>query len=119
MTTGTTLGEDSQAVGERAKQSAKPSFLCQVVFIALGLLMLAAADFKTYEIYSQPMPRPSMVGSLALICFESCFGTWLLIGVRSAAVASFLAFACVSAYQYFRYVSSDGTRVFNPSGPPS
>lgn len=84
MTTGTTLGEDSQAVGELAEQSARPSFLCQVVFIGLGLLMLAGASLKTFETYSRPMPTSSTVGSLALICFEFCFGSWLLIGIKSA-----------------------------------
>jgi hypothetical protein len=51
------------------------------------------------------MSSLSIAVTLALICFESCFGTWLLVCARSAwnwraAIACFAAFACVSAYKY-------------------
>jgi len=113
MRIGTTLGEDSGVGDECQGQATRATLSCHVIFTALGLLLIAAAAFKTYHVYSQPMPRFDMVGTLALICLESCFGTWLLMGVRSAwtlrtAVVCFAAFASVSAYKYLNGEPSCG-----------
>jgi hypothetical protein len=113
VSTDTVLAENSQAVNERPNQSEKPTLLCQIVFMALGLLLLAAACSKTYQVYSQPMQTLETVGTVGLIGLEFFFGTWLFIGIRSAwtlwtAVVCFAAFASFSAYKYLTGASSCG-----------
>ena len=116
MTTPTTNRDDSQSIGEGGNHPAeptKPSLFCHGVFAALGLLLLAAAAFKTYEAYSTPMSSVGLLGTLTLVSFEICFGAWLLIGTRSEwtlrmAVACFATFACVAAYKYLTGESSCG-----------
>lgn len=110
MTADTILGDDSRLTNVNEGQ---PTLLCHAVFSALGLLLIAAAGFKTYHAYRQPMPSVELVGAVALVCFELCFGSWLLIGVRSpwtlrAAVVCFAAFGCVSAYKYLTGAASCG-----------
>lgn len=90
----------------------QPMLLCQAVFIALGLLLLSAAGFKTYQAYSEP-PDSSPIAILTLVCLEICFGVWLVVGARTnwtwrATVTLFAIFACVSGYKALSGATSCG-----------
>jgi hypothetical protein len=113
----------NEELTDRPSVVGRPTILCHVTFIVLGSLLLAAAAFKTYEAYSAPMSTWSVAKTLALICFELCFGTWLAVGARTkwtwrASVACFAMFACVSAYKVLTgasYCGCFGTLEVNPS----
>lgn len=96
-----------------AKLRDGPTILCHAVFIVLGFLLLVAASFKTYQAFSEPMSAQRMLATLTLICFEVCFGSWLIAGVKTrwawrAAIACYAIFAGVSAYKALLGVASCG-----------
>ncbi|HYW80399.1 MAG TPA: hypothetical protein VE890_12515 [Thermoguttaceae bacterium] len=56
---------------------------CDIVRVALGLLLLVAAGLKGYELATSPVAGTSLLDSrwflIGLVEFEFVFGPWLLV----------------------------------------
>lgn len=101
----------SEGVSGEAK-CCKEAF-CNMVFIALGLLLLVAAALKGYQLYIEPMIVVNALGTLCLVCWEISLGSWLVLGVRTtwtwrATVGCFLVFTIGSGYKLINGAASCG-----------